>query len=41
MVTEQMENKLTNVPENARLKIQHALQKISDEGREYLICLVF
>lgn len=40
MVTEQMENKLTNVPENARLKIQHALQKISDEGREYLICIV-
>jgi stage IV sporulation protein A len=40
MVTEQMENKLTNVPENARLKIQHALQRISDEGREYLICFV-
>jgi stage IV sporulation protein A len=41
MVTEQMESKLTNVPENARLKIQHALQKISDEGKEYLICFVF
>ena len=41
MVTEQMESKLSNVPENARLKIQHALQKISDEGREYLICIVF
>jgi len=41
MVTEQMESKLTNVPENARLKIQNALQKISDEGKEYLICFVF
>ncbi len=41
MVTEQMESKLTNVPESARQKIQHALQKISDEGREYLICIVF
>jgi len=36
-----MESKLTNVPENARLKIQNALQKISDEGKEYLICFVF
>ncbi len=41
MVTEQMESKLTNVPDNARYKIQHALQKISDEGKEYLICIVF
>ncbi|MDD3168004.1 MAG: stage IV sporulation protein A [Eubacteriales bacterium] len=40
MVTEQMENKLTNVPEHARVKIQRALQKISDEGKEYLICIV-
>ena len=40
MVTEQMESKLTNVPENARFKIQRALQKISDEGREHLICIV-
>lgn len=40
MVTEQMENKLTNVPENIRYKLQKSLQKISDEGREYLICIV-
>lgn len=40
MVTEQMENKLTNVPDHARFKIQRALQKISDEGKEYLICIV-
>ena len=33
MVTEQMENKLTNVPENIRYKLQKSLQKISDEGR--------
>lgn len=40
MVTEQMESKLTNVPENARVKVQRALQKISDEGKEHLICIV-
>lgn len=40
MVTEQMESKLTNVPEHARVKVQRALQKISDEGKEYLICIV-
>lgn len=40
MVTEQMENKLTNVPEHIRLKVQKSLQKISDEGKEYFICIV-
>lgn len=40
MVTEQMENKLSNVPEHNRVKIQRAIQKISDEGKEYLICIV-
>lgn len=40
MVTEQMENKLTNVPEHVRFKIQRSLQKISDEGKEYFICIV-
>jgi len=40
MVTEQMENKLANVPENIRGKVQRSLQKISDEGREYYICIV-
>lgn len=40
MVTEQMENKLTSVPENIRGKVQKSLQKISDEGREYYICIV-
>ncbi|MBR7147696.1 MAG: stage IV sporulation protein A [Firmicutes bacterium] len=41
MVTEQMETKLGNVPDNIRDKMQTALQKISDEGKEYMICLVF
>ena len=40
MVTEQMENKLSNVPDHIRYKIQRSLQKISDEGKEYLICIV-
>lgn len=40
MVTEQMENKLSNVPDHIREKIQRSLQKISDEGKEYLICIV-
>ena len=41
MVTEQMETKLGSVPENIRDKMQNALQKVSDEGKEYMICLVF
>lgn len=40
MVTEQMENKLSNVPEHIRYKVQRSLQKISDEGKEYFICIV-
>ena len=33
MVTEQMESKLSDVPEALRGKVQRSLQKISDEGR--------
>lgn len=40
MVTEQMESKLTSVPEPIRIKLQRSLQKVSDEGREHMICLV-
>lgn len=40
MVTEQMGTKLTNVPENIRGKVQRSLQKVSDEGKEYMICIV-
>jgi len=40
MVTEQMGTKLTSVPENIRGKVQRSLQKVSDEGKEYMICIV-
>ena len=40
MVREQMESKLTNVPENIRIKVQKSLQKVSDEGKEHMLCLV-
>lgn len=40
MVTEQMESKLSNVPENIRNKVQKSLQKISDEGKDYYICII-
>ncbi|MEG1315615.1 MAG: stage IV sporulation protein A, partial [Anaerovoracaceae bacterium] len=40
MVTEQMENKLTNVPENLQGKVQKSLQRITDEGKDYFICII-
>lgn len=40
MVAEQMENKISSVPDNVRVKMQKSLQKISDEGKEYFICIV-
>ncbi len=40
MVAEQMENKIASVPDNIRVKMQKSLQKISDEGKEYFICIV-
>ena len=40
MVAEQMENKIAGVPENIRVKVQRSLQKISDDGKEYFICIV-
>lgn len=40
MVEEQMETKLAAVPDNIRIKMQKSLQKISDEGKEYFICIV-
>ena len=40
MVTEQMESKLANVPEHIRIKVQRSLQKVSDEGKEHMICVV-
>ena len=40
MVTEQMESKLSDVPEALRGKVQRSLQKISDEGKDYFICII-
>lgn len=40
MIEEQMENKLTGVPSSVRVKVQRSLQKISDEGKEYFICII-
>lgn len=40
MVAEQMETKIAAVPDNIRIKMQKSLQKISDEGKEYFICIV-
>lgn len=40
MVAEQMENKIAAIPDNIQIKMQKSLQKISDEGKEYFICIV-
>jgi len=40
MVTEQMESKVNNVPEPLRNKVQKSLQRISDEGKDYFICII-
>ena len=40
MVTEQMENKVNHVPDPIRLKVQKSLQRISDEGKDYFICII-
>ena len=40
MVTEQMESKVNDVPDALRGKVQKSLQKISDEGKDYFICII-
>lgn len=40
MVAEQMQSKLSGVPDHIRVKVQKSLQKICDEGKEYFICIV-
>lgn len=40
MVAEQMQSKLSGVPDHIRVKMQKSLQKICDEGKEYFICIV-
>jgi len=40
MVTEQMDSKVREVPESLKLKVQKSLQKISDDGKDYFICII-
>lgn len=40
LVNERMNAKLTELPEDARLKLRRALERIADEGANGLICLV-
>lgn len=40
MVTEQMESKVDNVPTAIRGKVQKSLQRISDDGKDYFICII-
>lgn len=40
MVTEQMESKVQDVPTALRGKVQRSLQRISDEGKDYFICII-
>ena len=40
MVTEQMTSKVQDVPEVLRGKVQKSLQKISDDGKDYFICII-
>lgn len=40
MVTEQMEAKVHDVPEVLKGKVQKSLQKISDDGKDYFICII-
>lgn len=40
LVTEQMEHKLSAVPDTLQFKVQKSLQKISNEGKDYFICII-
>ena len=40
MVAEQMDGKLTAMPETLQIKVQRSLQKISNEGKDYFICII-
>ena len=40
MVTEQMESKVNHMPQPLRSKVQRSLQRISDEGKDYFICII-
>ena len=40
MVTEQLSGKLAAMPESLQEKVQRSLQKISNEGKDYFICII-
>lgn len=40
LVAEQMDGKLTAMPETLQVKVQRSLQKISNEGKDYFICII-
>lgn len=40
MISEQMETKVHDVPDSLRGKVQKSLQKISDDGKDYFICII-
>ncbi|MBR3786204.1 MAG: stage IV sporulation protein A [Firmicutes bacterium] len=40
LVTEQMDHKLRSVPDTLQFKVQRSLQKISNEGKDYFICII-
>ncbi len=40
MVTDQINTKISSVPEELQLKVKRSLQRISDEGKDYFICII-
>ena len=40
MISQQMEMKVHDVPDALRGKVQNSLQKISDDGKDYFICII-
>lgn len=40
LVTDQMNSKLTTMPDTLQDKVRRSLQKISNEGKDYFICII-
>ena len=40
MVIEQMTTKVSEMPQSVQKKVQKSLQKISDDGKDYFICII-
>lgn len=40
LVSEQMSSKLTTMPESLQEKVRRSLQRISNEGKDYYICII-